>query len=212
MTASACSIPKPTDFDVMSTPFKRDILKELAAACKKYGHEALLLPFDHGLAPPRLPARAAPWDDKRGRTPARTSTATSRYMKAPAARSCSTGYGADRRPVVRRRVGRHLDRRARARPLRLRARLSSPTIIINNRVGQGPRGHAGHGQGKDSSAITARRSRRSRRPASPGVDWETCMTMNDNWGYNKARQELEIHRGPDPQPGRHAPARAATTS
>ena len=19
----------------------------------------------------------------------------------------------------------------------------------------------------------------------PGVDWETCMTMNDHWGYNK---------------------------
>ena len=27
---------KVSDFDVMSTPFKRDILKELAAACKKY--------------------------------------------------------------------------------------------------------------------------------------------------------------------------------
>jgi alpha-L-fucosidase len=24
--------------------------------------------------------------------------------------------------------------------------------------------------------------------AIPGVDWETCMTMNDHWGYNKANQ------------------------
>jgi alpha-L-fucosidase len=28
---------KLTDFDVASTPFKRDILKELSAACKKEG-------------------------------------------------------------------------------------------------------------------------------------------------------------------------------
>ena len=28
---------KYTDFDVMSTPFKRDIMDELATACRKYG-------------------------------------------------------------------------------------------------------------------------------------------------------------------------------
>ena len=26
----------------------------------------------------------------------------------------------------------------------------------------------------------------------PGVDWETCMTMNDTWGFNKDDQQLEV--------------------
>ena len=47
---------KQTDFDVMSTPFKRDILKELSKACEKQGNDLLLLSFDYGLAPPGLPA------------------------------------------------------------------------------------------------------------------------------------------------------------
>ena len=26
----------------------------------------------------------------------------------------------------------------------------------------------------------------------PGRDWETCMTMNDTWGYKSLRQQLEV--------------------
>ena len=47
---------KQTDYDVDGTPFKRDILKELAEACREAGHRDLLVPLDHGLAPSRLPA------------------------------------------------------------------------------------------------------------------------------------------------------------
>ena len=49
---------KETEFDVMSTPFKRDIMKELSEACKKEGITDVLVPLDHGLAQPRLPAEA----------------------------------------------------------------------------------------------------------------------------------------------------------
>ena len=28
----------------------------------------------------------------------------------------------------------------------------------------------------------------------PGVDWETCLTMNDNWGYNRADQNWKSVR------------------
>ncbi|OVE79222.1 alpha-L-fucosidase, partial [bacterium I07] len=55
---------KQTDFDVMSTPFKRDILKELAEACRKHG---LKLCFYHSIMdwhhPDYLPRRS--WETER---------------------------------------------------------------------------------------------------------------------------------------------------
>ena len=36
----------------------------------------------------------------------------------------------------------------------------------------------------------------------PGVDWESCMTMNNHWGYNKADQNWKSARDLDPQPDR----------
>lgn len=26
----------------------------------------------------------------------------------------------------------------------------------------------------------------------PGVDWESCMTMNDHWGYNKNDKNFKL--------------------
>ena len=109
-----------------------------------------------------------------------------------------------------------------------------PELIINNRVGKGRQGM--QGMSKDPTitpAISARRSRRSRRLASPAVDWESCMTMNDTWGVQEGRQSLEARaagrahadrlleqgrefpaecrpdgRGPDPRPERRAAGRS----
>ena len=47
---------KYTDFDVMSTPFQRDILKELSDACQKGRHKNVLVSFHHGLASSGLSA------------------------------------------------------------------------------------------------------------------------------------------------------------
>ena len=60
-----------------------------------------------------------------------------------------------------------------------------PDLIINNRVGKGRAGHGGHEQGRTAStrATSARPNRRSPPPGMPGVDWESCMTMNDTWGF-----------------------------
>ena len=66
-----------TDWCIKSTPFQRDPLKELAAACKEAGHHVLLLPLDHGLASSRL--GHAPGVERQGHRPRRrTWTATSR--------------------------------------------------------------------------------------------------------------------------------------
>jgi alpha-L-fucosidase len=61
-----------------------------------------------------------------------------------------------------------------------------PNIIVNNRVSTGRSGMAG--MTKDASFPGDFGTPEQEIPAAglPGVDWESCMTMNDNWGYNKA--------------------------
>ena len=61
-----------------------------------------------------------------------------------------------------------------------------PTLIINNRLGTGRNGEDMHGLGKhDKKYVGDFDTPEQGIPATglPGVDWETCMTMNDTWGY-----------------------------
>lgn len=54
-------------------------------------------------------------------------------------------------------------------------RTVDPKVIVNNRVG-----HA-----RDRALGDYSTPEQTIPPTGlPGVDWETCMTMNDNWGYN----------------------------
>jgi alpha-L-fucosidase len=64
-----------------------------------------------------------------------------------------------------------------------------PSIIINNRVGKARAGMNGMDQGRQR--IGDYGTPEQNIPATgfaAGVDWESCMTMNDHWGYNKADQ------------------------
>ena len=59
-----------------------------------------------------------------------------------------------------------------------------PEIIINNRVGVGRAGMAGTYDPETSSGDFGTPEQEI--PATGlGYDWETCMTMNRHWGYNK---------------------------
>jgi len=55
-------------------------------------------------------------------------------------------------------------------------RTVDPNVIVNNRVGSGRDRELGDYSTPEQTI-----------PATglPGVDWETCMTMNDHWGFNK---------------------------
>jgi len=55
-------------------------------------------------------------------------------------------------------------------------RTVDPKVIVNNRVGHARDRELGDYSTPEQTI-----------PATglPGVDWETCMTMNDHWGYNK---------------------------
>jgi alpha-L-fucosidase len=59
-----------------------------------------------------------------------------------------------------------------------------PELIINNRVGSGRQGMEGLDKG-DQRYAGDFGTPEQQIPATglPGVDWESCMTMNDTWGY-----------------------------
>jgi alpha-L-fucosidase len=59
-----------------------------------------------------------------------------------------------------------------------------PSIIINNRVGAGRSGMEGFSEGEASAGDFGTPEQQIPATGLPGVDWETCMTMNDHWGYN----------------------------
>jgi len=60
----------------------------------------------------------------------------------------------------------------------------NPDIIVNNRVGKRPGGM--HGIHMDNAVGDFGTPEQGIPPNGiPGVHWETCMTINHNWGYNK---------------------------
>jgi alpha-L-fucosidase len=70
----------------------------------------------------------------------------------------------------------------RGRDLYAYVRAIRPSLIINNRVGKGRQGMGGFT--KEGFAGDFGTPEQEVPPEGlPGVDWETCMTMNDTWGF-----------------------------
>ncbi|MCA9101771.1 MAG: alpha-L-fucosidase [Planctomycetales bacterium] len=65
-------------------------------------------------------------------------------------------------------------------------RVLKPTIIVNNRVAKGREGMAGLTK-DDAQHAGDFGTPEQEIPATgiPGVDWESCMTMNGTWGFHK---------------------------
>ncbi len=59
----------------------------------------------------------------------------------------------------------------------------NPDIIINNRVGKGRQGMEGLSKGPEYVGDFGTPEQQIPDTGLPGVDWESCMTMNDTWGY-----------------------------
>jgi alpha-L-fucosidase len=169
-----------TDFDVMSTPFKRDIMKELSDECHKQGMRICwyysIMDWHH---PDYLPRRT--WESGRDTTDARFDRYVA-YMKEHL-RSLVTQYGDigilwfDGEWESTWNMTRGADLAAFVRSL-------APHIIINNRVDGGRAGMQGFSQGGVSAGDYGTPEQEIPATGLPGVDWETCMTMNDHWGYN----------------------------
>lgn len=64
-----------------------------------------------------------------------------------------------------------------------------PDIIINNRVGKGREGMEGLNKGdREYSGDFGTPEQQIPATGLPGVDWESCMTMNDTWGFRSDDQ------------------------
>lgn len=169
---------KISDYDVMATPFKRDIMKELAEACKK---EGLKMCWYHSIMdwhhPDYLPRRD--WEDRSAvgadfdryvrYLHAQVSELLSNYgdigvmwFDGEWESTWNSKYGEDLY---------HLCRRL------------QPNVIVNNRVTVGRAGM----EDANKEQIGDYGTPEQFIPAEgiPGLDWETCMTMGRHWGYNK---------------------------
>jgi alpha-L-fucosidase len=58
-----------------------------------------------------------------------------------------------------------------------------PSLIINNRVGHSRAGMAGMSAARNAPGDFGTPEQQVPASGLPGVDWETCMTMNDTWGF-----------------------------
>jgi len=159
-----------TDYSIVkAAPFKRDPLKELAEECRKQG---LVFCFYHSIMdwhhPDYLPRR--PWEKEARPAAGADLNRYIDYMKGQL-RELLTNYG---------RIGvvwfdgdwEHKDP-AELRSTEVNAMIRSlqPGILINNR-NRLPEDFATPEQYIPSKGL-------------PAGLWETCMTMNDTWGYAK---------------------------
>lgn len=58
-----------------------------------------------------------------------------------------------------------------------------PGLIINNRIGKGRKGMEGLSKGEGYAGDFGTPEQQIPPTGLPGVDWESCMTMNDTWGF-----------------------------
>ncbi len=169
-----------TDYDIGSTPFQRDILGELSAACKKHG---VRMCFYHSIMdwhhPDYLPRRK--WETDRTTEGADYERYVT-YMKAQL-KELVERYD----PAVLWFDGEWEDTwtHEHGKELYDYVRGLKPDILINNRVDKGRRGM--HGMNKEGEWRGDFGTPEQKIPATgmPGVDWESCMTMNGHWGWNK---------------------------
>lgn len=173
---------KVTEWDVMdATPFQRDILAELAAACRKH---KIKLCFYHSIMDWHHPDAQAPFYPNYNDT-RRSNPNFDRYVETylkPQLAELLANYG----PLgVLWFDGEWIKdwTEPKGKALYAWLREIQPDLIINNRVGKGRKGMEGLSRSDEYAGDFGTPEQQVPATGLPGVDWETCMTMNDTWGY-----------------------------
>jgi alpha-L-fucosidase len=171
---------KVSDWDVVDrTPYGKDLLKPLADACRA---EGIRFAVYHSIMDWHHPAQDKSGDSynpstiKEGRKQEFVD-----YMKAQLAELLETcdpdilWFDGEWPAWWTEEDGRGIYAFLRER---------KPSLIINNRVGKGRNGMQGLNK-DDAQYVGDYGTPEQEIPATglPGVDWESCMTMNDTWGY-----------------------------
>jgi len=150
---------KLTDYDVMGSPFKRDILKELSDECHRQGIEIC---WYHSIMDWYHP-------DARGANFPKYADHLRGQLK-----ELLTNYG---RIGVLWFDGEWIREWTAPQGIELEKYIRGlqPKLIVNNRVGKRKRAPGDFGTPEQHIPATGM----------PGWDWETCMTMNNTWGFKK---------------------------
>jgi alpha-L-fucosidase len=159
------------NYDVIdSTPFRRDVMREIADAVRD---EGLTICWYHSILD---------WHHADAQTPERFPLYFEHYLK-PQVKEILTNYGDigviwfDGEWISQYTA-------AEGRDLYAWCRSIAPKVIVNNRVGKGRAGMEGMNNKEGGAGDFGTPEQEV--PATgfgPGVDWESCMTMNDTWGF-----------------------------
>jgi alpha-L-fucosidase len=179
---------KQTTFNVMRAPYGRDICRQVADACRRHGLRPCwyhsIMDWHH---PDYLPRR----DWEQADRPA-TGASFDRYVQYLHAEveELLTKYGdigvmwfdGEWESTWNRDLGAALAAKIRA---------LAPDVIINSRVA--PRQPSGLAAKLGTTEIGDFGTPEQQIPdrGLPGVDWESCITMNKNWGYNRADHDFK---------------------
>jgi len=153
------------------TPLKRDVLKELVDACKAAG---IRLGFYYSIMDWHHP-------DATGE---RFTEYRDNYMK-PQLRELLTGYG---KIGVLWFDGEWINEWTEPQGAELYSfvRRLQPEIIVNNRVGKGRNGMQGMSLDNSSAGDFGTPEQEVLSQGGAAMDWESCMTTNDSWGFKKS--------------------------
>ncbi len=172
---------KVSDYTITHTPYKKDIMAMLSKSVRKQG---LHMGWYHSIMdwhnPNYIPARA--WNDRQGGQKNLDKYVPYLYAQV---KELLTNYG-------------KIDvmwfdgewestwQEKYAKKLFAVCRACQPSIVVNNRVGNSRGGSMESLSGGLGDYLTPEQSIPDH---NPGMDWETCMTMNDHWGWNQSDKE-----------------------
>ncbi|MCY2950694.1 MAG: alpha-L-fucosidase [Planctomycetota bacterium] len=163
-----------------ASPFKRDLLKELADAAHA---EGITICWYHSIMDWHHPdAQSIGYPDyNNSKSNPNFPRYVQNYLK-PQVKELLTNYGnigimwfdgewiADWKPQM-------------GNDMNAFCRSLQPSVIVNNRVGKARSGMGGMSQGAGAAGDYGTPEQEIPPTGFPGMDWESCMTMNDTWGF-----------------------------
>lgn len=184
---------KVSNYDVIdASPFKRDILKELSDACKAAG---INMCFYHSIMDWHQPDAESKKEYTHQNTIAPDFAKYRETFLKPQLKELVEKYD----PAVLWFDGEWIPEwtEEQGRDLYNYLRNLKPNLIINNRVGKGRAGMQGMNLYKNAAGDFGTPEQEILEGTSD-TDWESCMTMNDSWGFKKTDHnwksaELLIH-------------------
>lgn len=156
-----------TDYDIMdATPFRRDVLKELSEACAEGG---VRLCFYHSIMDWHHPlAKKETWPGYENHLRGQVGELLTNYGPIGV-----MWFDGEWTPEWT---------EAQGKSLYALCRDVQPNVIVNNRVGKGRDGMGGMSPA-DAPGDFGTPEQEVPGRGLPGMDWESCMTMNDSWGF-----------------------------